>query len=188
MLWDELTDPDIDERLRLAPLFLALSKDGVRARFPTEMACYRRLEEVRWPSGSICDDCDSRDVSHLTSRNLFVCRSCQRQFSATTRTPLHRTRVGLRTWFHAIERIVWYRIVSVRTSWPSDRGLGEILEVDHKTARGLRKVIDADLDASQPGLLQKLVATDPICPPPDILTGTSEHRAWLAEQVSHRIG
>lgn len=70
-------------------------------RFPDDTACLNYLIETRWPDGFRCPKCDGRDARILTTRNVWVCRSCRHHTSATAGTILHRTKVPLTTWFAA---------------------------------------------------------------------------------------
>ena len=70
-------------------------------RFSNEDACLRYLVETRWPDGFRCPKCGGSDARLLTTRHLWVCRSCRHHASATAGTVLHRTRLPLTTWFAA---------------------------------------------------------------------------------------
>jgi ribosomal protein L37AE/L43A/transposase-like protein len=70
-------------------------------RFHDDDACLRYLVETRWPAGFRCPKCDGSDGRLLTTRRVWVCRSCRHHTSATAETVLHRTRLPLTTWFVA---------------------------------------------------------------------------------------
>jgi len=79
--------------------------------FPTEEACLEYLENVRWPKGVSCLKCGGSKVSAIKSkdkrtkaRKIYQCltRPCRHQFTATTGTIFHGTRIPLRKWFMAI--------------------------------------------------------------------------------------
>jgi len=60
------------------------------------------LERVRWPFGVRCPRCGHKHVSRLESYGKFECAKCEYQFSVTSGTFMHKTRIPLRKWFIAI--------------------------------------------------------------------------------------
>ncbi len=70
-------------------------------RFGTEEACRAYLFASRWPEGFVCPCCDACDAGGQTRRHLWICTVCGRQTSITAGTVMHKTRLGLRTWFWA---------------------------------------------------------------------------------------
>lgn len=70
-------------------------------RFHDDDACLLYLVETRWPDGFRCPKCGGSDAGRLTTRRVWVCRSCRHHTSATAGTVLHRTRLPLTTWFAA---------------------------------------------------------------------------------------
>jgi ISXO2-like transposase domain/Transposase zinc-ribbon domain len=82
-------------------------RDMVTA-FADEERCRRLLEAMVWPRGRICPACGCRDSTALAGRDvgrrarpgLYQCANgeCRFQFTVTTRTPLHSTKLPLRVW------------------------------------------------------------------------------------------
>jgi len=80
--------------------------------FADEERCRRLLEAMVWPRGRICPACGCRDSTALAGRDvgrrarpgLYQCANgeCQFQFTVTTRTPLHATKLPLRVWLTAL--------------------------------------------------------------------------------------
>ena len=78
------------------------------AAFEDEDRCRRLLEAMVWPRGRICPACGyrrstalaGRDVGRRARPGLYQCsnRDCRFQFTVTTRTPLHSTKLPLRVW------------------------------------------------------------------------------------------
>ncbi|TBW32701.1 IS1595 family transposase [Siculibacillus lacustris] len=76
--------------------------------FRDEAHCRRLLEQMIWPRGRICPGCGcrqsvtlaGRDVGRRARPGLYQCSNgdCRMQFTATTRTPLHSTKLPIRTW------------------------------------------------------------------------------------------
>ena len=75
-------------------------------KMPTEDAARRFLEDLIWPEGRVCPHCGEKHSTELRGLShrpgLYQCRDCRRQFSVTTRTPLHATKLDLRVWVLAL--------------------------------------------------------------------------------------
>ena len=72
-------------------------------REPTEEEARRYVERVRWPAGPVCPHCGAdervkRIEGGATRPGLLKCYACRRQFTVTTGTILHRSRIPLRKW------------------------------------------------------------------------------------------
>jgi transposase-like protein len=94
--------------------------------FRDEEECRRLLEAMVWPNGRVCPACGykhsialaGRDMGRYRARpGLYQCSNgtCHFQFTATTRTPLHATKLPLSTWLKALWLIL-----------QSDKGLSSI--------------------------------------------------------------
>lgn len=85
-----------------------------------ESSAYAFFEHVRWPDGPVCPHCEHNRVYFLepkdgisrttrtgarTERRVFKCARCRKQFSVTTGTYLHGTRIPLRAWHIAIVKM-----------------------------------------------------------------------------------
>jgi transposase-like protein len=71
--------------------------------FPDDAACRSYLENLRWPDGFVCPQCESVEAWRTDSM-LWMCSSCGRQTSVTAGTIFHRTRKPLKTWF----AVIWF--------------------------------------------------------------------------------
>src|SRR3990172_5930442 len=69
--------------------------------FPDEASCLAYLERLRWRDGFVCPACGHHEA-WLSARQLWVCRRCERQVSATAGTIFHGSRLPLAQWFRAI--------------------------------------------------------------------------------------
>jgi transposase-like protein len=113
--------------------------DDMIVAFGNEQQCRRLFEEMIWPNGRICPACGykhsikiaGRDMGRRRARpGLYQCSNgdCRFQFTATTHTPLHSTKLPLSTWLKALWLIL-----------QSDKGvssvrLAEALGVSQPTA------------------------------------------------------
>lgn len=98
-------------------------------RFPNEELCREHLFRIRWPEGYSCPRCGHDEYSHITTRHLYQCRSCNYQVSVTAGTVFHKTRTPLRKWF-------WMILLMARQkSGVSILGMQHMLEIgSYKTA------------------------------------------------------
>lgn len=94
--------------------------------FRDEEHCRRLLESLVWPNGRICPACGYKRSIALAGRDtgkrrarpgLYQCSSgdCRFQFTVTTRTPLHSTKLPLSIWLKALWLIL-----------QSDKGLSSV--------------------------------------------------------------
>ncbi|ACM29264.1 IS1595 family transposase [Rhizobium rhizogenes] len=100
--------------------------DDMVAAFREEEHCRRLLESMVWRDGRVCPACGykrsiaiaGRDMGKRRARpGLYQCSSgdCRFQFTVTTHTPLHATKLPLRTWLKAM----WLLL-------QSDKGLSSV--------------------------------------------------------------
>lgn len=82
-----------------------------------EDAAYRFLEKMRWPEKPVCPHCGSLNDHYFlkpradarktrtgnpTPRRLWKCKDCRTQFSVTTGTVMHGSKISLRIWLFVI--------------------------------------------------------------------------------------
>jgi transposase-like protein len=79
------------------------SLSELRGRFRKPGWALRLFEWLRWPDGRVCPHCAGADHLPIRGRRagLYECRACRRQFSATSRTPLHKTKLPIEVWMEA---------------------------------------------------------------------------------------
>src|ERR1700733_10697068 len=73
---------------------------------------------IRWPNGIECPHCRSREKhSYVSTRHIWKCRSCRKQFSPKAGTIFEDSPIGLDKWFTAVwmvanhpERVTPYRL------------------------------------------------------------------------------
>ena len=65
------------------------------------------MVSIRWPDGKICcPRCDGDSVSFLSTRKVWKCKGCKRQFSAKVGTIFEDSPLGYDKWFPAFWMIV----------------------------------------------------------------------------------
>jgi len=83
---------------------------------------------LRWPSGPVCPRCGSLEHSYISTRRLWKCKACKRQFSVKVGTIFEGSPLGLDKWLPA----VW--AAANPESAISSRELGRALGVTQKSA------------------------------------------------------
>ncbi len=114
----------------MSEVWRAMSPKFVRSMtwlrpFSDEYRCRTLQESMVWPGGRICPACDytesirvaGRDMGKMARPGLYHCSGgdFRYQFTATTRTPLHSTKLPLSIWFKAVWLIL-----------QSDKGLSSV--------------------------------------------------------------
>ena len=89
-------------------------------RFSNEQACCDYLFQLRWPQGFVCPSCGHMQY-WKSSRDLYLCRECQKQVSVTSGTIFHGVKKPLTVWFKAL----WW--FSTRKSGVNAAALQELL-------------------------------------------------------------
>lgn len=61
---------------------------------------------LRWPTGAVCPSCKSQKVGFLSTRKVWKCRDCKRQFSVKVGTIFEDSPIPLSKWLPAMWLIV----------------------------------------------------------------------------------
>lgn len=84
--------------------------DELKEQIPDESSCRKLFEKLIWAEGRLCPHCQcsrSYPLKGVSSRpGLYECARCKRQFTVTTRTPMHSTKLPLWKWLLAIYYII----------------------------------------------------------------------------------
>jgi transposase-like protein len=64
--------------------------------------CTTFLTQLRWPNGVTCPVCESDKVSYLSTRLVWKCKACKKQFSVKKGTVMEDSPIGLDKWLAAI--------------------------------------------------------------------------------------
>lgn len=90
--------------------------------------CTDFVAQMRWPDGAVCDRCGGMDHSYLSTRRLWKCKGCKRQFSVKVGTIFEDSPLGLNKWLPA----VW--LIANSKNGVSSHELGRALGVTQKSA------------------------------------------------------
>src|SRR5438552_230106 len=64
--------------------------------------CLNFVAELRWPDGPVCPECQGKELSFLSTRRLWKCKSCKKQFSVKVGTIFEDSPLGLDKWLGAV--------------------------------------------------------------------------------------
>jgi len=64
--------------------------------------CTEFVAKLRWPSGPVCPRCGVMDYSYLSTRRLWKCKGCTKQYSVKLGTIFEDSALGLDKWLPAI--------------------------------------------------------------------------------------
>ena len=124
----------------------------------------RWFVEQRWPDGVVCPRCDSANVQERVNGKPqpYRCRACRFDFSVTTYTVMHNTKLPLRAWglsmyllttnlkgvsslklhrdLGVTQKTAWHLGHRIRAAWAADRAqFAGPVEVDETYVGGLEK-------------------------------------------------
>ena len=60
------------------------------------------VAKLRWPNGPICPRCGGVEYSYLTTRRIWKCKECKKQYSVKVGTIFEDSALGLDKWLPAI--------------------------------------------------------------------------------------
>jgi len=64
--------------------------------------CTEFVAGLRWPNGPVCPRCACVEYSYLTTRRLWKCKACKRQYSVKVGTIFEDSALGLDKWLPAV--------------------------------------------------------------------------------------
>src|SRR5690349_3205938 len=76
------------------------------AYFADARVAHDFVAALRWPNGATCPKCESREVYLLSTRLLWKCRGCKKQFSVKVGTIFEDSPLSLSKWLPAMWLIV----------------------------------------------------------------------------------
>jgi transposase-like protein len=106
-------------------------KSGLQAAiqyFSDPMVCLETVSKAKWPNGPECPRCNSKRLSFLTTRRMWTCLECRKQFSVKVGTIFEDSAIGLDKWMVAM----W--MLGNCKNGVSSYEIGRALEITQKTA------------------------------------------------------
>jgi transposase-like protein len=86
------------------------------------------VAKLRWPNGPVCPRCGCVEYSYLTTRRVWKCKACKKQYSVKLGTIFEESRLGLDKWLPA----VW--LAANSKNGISSHELGRALGITQKSA------------------------------------------------------
>src|SRR5580698_1113982 len=97
--------------------------------YSNPLTCVKEVASVKWPKGEpICPRCSSKKASFLTTRLMWKCKECKKQYSVKVGTIFEDSAIGLDKWLCAM----W--MLANCKNGVSSYEIARALEVTQKTA------------------------------------------------------
>ena len=154
-----------------------MNLEQLMKRFPDDETCSQFFESIRWPSGRFCPHCGNQKhwVIQATENRpkRYECNKCQRQYTVTTRTALHSTKLPLRKWMQAmylitssskgISSVILSRLIGTTqsTAWKMGHTIRKMMTASQIDASLLSGIVELDetyiggTPKAQPGIRHK---------------------------------
>ena len=134
--------------------------DQLRKRFADENACRRFFESIIWLNGRHCPHCHGAKSYRIEGKSaragLYECAQCKRQFTVTTKTPMHSTKLPLWKWLMAMYLMVnsskgvssvflakWVGI-SQKSAWKLGHAIREMMAPGSELQPALSGIVELD--------------------------------------------
>jgi transposase-like protein len=75
---------------------------GAVRYFSDQEVANEYVTSLRWPGGRVCPHCGSAEHSYISTRRLWKCRACKRQFSIKVGTVFEGSSLGFDKWLPAV--------------------------------------------------------------------------------------
>lgn len=96
--------------------------------FSDPQTCFEFAVSMRWPNGVTCPRCGCKDVSFISTRRLWKCKGCRRQFSVRVGSIFEDSPLGFDIWLSAM----W--LIANAKNGISSHEISRALGVTQKTA------------------------------------------------------
>src|SRR5947209_3230123 len=70
--------------------------------FSDKETCTTFMAQIRWPEGVACPMCEGKEVSYLSTRFMWKCKACKKQFSVKVGSIMEDSPIGLDKWLAAM--------------------------------------------------------------------------------------
>lgn len=122
-------------------------------RFGTEEKCTDYLVDLKWDGRPKCHHCGNQHLNYfISTRNIWKCSSCKKQFSVKKNTIFEDSKLSLTTWFKAL-----YYFATFKRGVSSCQ-LAKLLEIEQRTAwfvlQRLREAIGDENDSFLQGIVE----------------------------------
>ena len=74
--------------------------------FSNPDVCVEFVAAMRWPDGAVCPHCGGKEHSFLTTRRIWKCKGCRKQFSVKSGTIFEDSPISLDKWLIAVWLVV----------------------------------------------------------------------------------
>jgi transposase-like protein len=64
--------------------------------------CTEYVASLHWPNGPVCPSCGCTEYSYLSTRRVWKCKACKRQYSVKVGAVFEESRLGLDKWLPAV--------------------------------------------------------------------------------------
>ena len=134
--------------------------DELRKQIPDETSSRKFFEKLIWSQGRFCPHCQNAHSYKLRSNScrigLYECAKSKRQFTVTTKTPMHSTKLPLWKWILAmyyilnsskgISSVFLGRLIGVKqsTAWKMGHAIRLMMDSWSKELPLLRDTIEMD--------------------------------------------
>jgi len=92
---------------------------------------------VRWHDGLRCPRCAHKHISRLRNQGKYECAACKYQFSITSGTVMHKTRVPVHVWTMALALLIETR------GEASAKSIQRLTWVSYPTAWRMKKLLNS---------------------------------------------
>ena len=134
--------------------------DQFKNKFEDEVACRQFFESVLWRHGRYCPHCFCSKSYNLTGKSartgLYECAHYKRQFTVTTKTPMHSTKLPLWKWLLAMYYIInsskgvssvylgkWVGI-SQKSAWKLGHAVRKMMDPGSELVPALQGIVELD--------------------------------------------
>ncbi len=132
----------------------------IYTKMPSSDDARRFLEDLMWADGRVCPHCGGLRSTKLKGAShragLYQCKECRGQFTITTKTPMHATKLDLRVWLAAIytvlnsskgvSSVVLARMIGTtqKCAWKLGHAIREMMREDYGSNALLSGIVEVD--------------------------------------------
>lgn len=131
-------------------------------QFKDENACVEWLAEKRWgKDNAVCPHCKSNNHCKHTTRQIYTCLDCKKQYTVRIGTIFEESRLPLFKWFLALYlftsmkkgissiQLAKYLSITQKTAWFMLQRIREVMNDDNDTFEGITEIDEAYLGGKE---------------------------------------